>query len=85
MTTLKAALTYSATEARCLRRRFQHGDDELHCPRCREPLTFGPLVERGSHLYGELYCDICHRCLTLRIAEEELDRTPFRNTPQSAD
>jgi hypothetical protein len=64
-------LTYSASEARQIRGRFTHGDQDLHCPRCREPLTFGPLVERGNRLYGEIYCEVCHRCLMLQVGEEE--------------
>jgi hypothetical protein len=71
MTSALTPVTYSPTEAREIRTKFQRGDAVVRCPRCREPLTFGlPVIERGRHLYAEIYCETCQHVLMLRIADE---------------
>jgi len=71
MATALTPVTYSRSEARDLRRRFEQGEQVLYCPRCREPMTFGlPVIERGKHLYAEIYCETCQHVLMVRIADE---------------
>ena len=72
---INTPITYTRKESELIRRRFARGSLELDCPRCGEPLLYGPCVERRGHLLSEVYCQMCHRVVMVRVADEVTLRT----------
>lgn len=72
MANMQTPVTYSVQEAKEIRARFVRGERDLRCPRCRELLMYGPVIERGGHLNAEIFCELCQRVMMVRVADEIL-------------